>query len=152
MTEEKENKKKPKKGLWDRMFKKGNLQKKKVAILFLRNNGRAETYELEAKNGFFNINNQTYHEDRDCIYSMGKERYPLAVIQEWSVVPIGRKVFEDKNIQEKFHIFEDHVMKGIRHAERVRSGEKEGMQLTGKTIVVIIIAVVIGIALLSQFI
>ena len=143
-TEKDSKKKKP--GFWDRIFNKNKLKnQKKVAVLYLRENGNAEPMHLETKNGFFHIEGRTYHERRDCLYALGKDRTPLALIPEWSVLPIGRKQWEDRPMQEKFSTLQDHVMKGIRHAERVRMGDREGKQLNGKTIVVLlIIAVVVG--------
>lgn len=144
--EKTEKDKKQKRSFWERLWKKNKLkQPKKVAVLYLRKNGNAEPMEVESRDGFFNINNRVYHENRDCMFSLGRERYPLAIIPEGSVTPIGRKEWEDKEMQEKFATLQDHVMKGIRHAERVRMGEKEGKPLNIKAIIVIaIVALVAG--------
>lgn len=144
--------KKDKKGLFGKLWKKKKLNKpNKVAVMYLRRNGNAEAIELETtKDGFFNVNGKTYHDDRDCIYTITKERLPLAIIPEWSVTPIGRREWEDKPMQEKFQTLQDHVMKGIRHAERVRMGEKEGGKINLKTaivlgiILIVVVAVIVG--------
>lgn len=143
------------KKVWGKMFSKSKLKRSNaVAVVYLRRNGSAEPMVVESKRGFFNINNKTYHEDKDCVYriKVGKEVYPLAMIPEWNVIPIGREEWDDKPMQEKFHTLQDHVMKGIRHAERVRMGEKEPVQFNGKAIVGIIILVVIGGAFLLQYV
>lgn len=147
------DKEKKKNSLWSRAFNLNKLKKpNKVAVIYLRNNGRAQTMELEPKEGFFTINGKTYHEDRDCIHALGKSRIPLAIIREWSLLPIGTKVWDDKKPLEKFTQLEEHVLKGIRHAELVRSNERDGPKLNAKAIVgfgilaVIIIAVVMGMS------
>ena len=144
-------KKGKKKGFWKSLWKSKKLEKSNmVAVLYLRKNGHADSMEVESKNGFFNIDGKTYHENRDCVYTLGKERYPLAIIPEWNVTPLGRKEWEDKPMQEKFAILQDHVMKGIRHAERVRMGEKDGTKLNMKAIIMIGIAVlIVGAVLLG---
>jgi len=143
---------KKKSTIWDRMFRKNKLKKpNKIAVIYLRKNGVAEPMEVESKNGFFNINNRTYHEDKDCIYRLGKDKYPFAMIQEWNVTPIGRKEWEDKDMQEKFHTLEDHVMKGIRHAERVRMEGEGQMKLNPKTLVVLGIMAIIAIAFIVNY-
>lgn len=151
-VEEKKEEKKPKKKFWDRVWRKNKLKKTNtVAVLFLRENGIAEPMEIESNQGFYSINGKTYHEDRDCIYTMGKERFPLAIIPEWNVIPIGRKEWEDKDIQTKFSTLQDHVMKGIRHAERVRMGEREEGKFNTKTIIVIGVVVIVVIAVIVGY-
>ena len=129
--------KKPKGGLWKGLWKTKKLDKSNiVAVLYLRESGIAEPMEVKSEKGFFNINGKSYHERRDCIYTIDKERYPLAIIPEWSVTPIGKKEWYDKSLQEVCSILQDHVMKGIRHAERVRSGENmRDSKLTTKQMV-----------------
>lgn len=136
-----------KRGIWDKMFSKRKMKKpKSVAVLYLRENGVAEPMVIESKEGFLNIEGRTYHEDRDCIYKLKGDGYPLAIISEWNVTPLGKKAWDDKDLQTKFATLQDHVMKGIRHAERVRMGESEGMKMNGKTMIVIGIMVIIAIA------
>ena len=144
----KDDKKKKKKSFFERLFNKNKLKKpRKVAVIYLRNNGNAETMELEPdKNGFFTIETKTYHEDSDCMYSMitsSKERYPLAIIPEWNLTPLGNRNWYDRKPQERLATLQDHAMKGIRHAERVRMGEKEESKFNPKTIIIIAIAIVI---------
>src|SRR3990167_5750774 len=82
------------KGFWKKVIDENKLKKPdRVAIMFLRNNGTAETYYLKSKNGMFEIDGKTYHERRDCVYRIGKERVPLAIIPEWSLIPIGTERF-----------------------------------------------------------
>lgn len=145
--------KQEKKNLWDKLFRKNRLKKPNTtAVVYLRKNGIAEAMEVEVRNGFFNIYGKTYHEDRDCIYRLGKEKYPFAIIPEWNVTPIGKYEWDVKDMQEKFSTLQDHVMKGIRHAERVRMGEKEPMKLNGKALITIGILAIIGIAFIMQYV
>ena len=112
-----------------------------------------QTMEQEPDSmGFFHIRGKTYHEDRDCVYRMGKDKHPLAIIPEWNVTPIGTKAWEDKIMQEKFAVLQDHVMKGIRHAERVRMGERaEGGKLNAKGIIGIGIIVIVLFAVVINY-
>ncbi len=149
---DKEEKKKEKTSFWDRVFNKKRLKRPDtVAVLFLRKNGVAEPMEVPIKHGFFSIYGKTYHEERDCIYRLGRDKYPLAMIPEWNVVPIGKKEWEDKPMQEKFHTLEDHVMKGIRHAEKARTGEVSDRKLDAKSIIVIGIVVIVALAFIMGY-
>lgn len=145
---EKKSKKKPG-NVWDKAFNKRKLKKeKKVAILFLTNNGQAIPMELEPKNGFFSIKGKSYHEREDCCYSMTKERIPLAIIPEWSLIPLGTKEWEDRSIKEKFLELQTHAMRGIRHAELVRlAGEKDGQKISPKMLIILGIIAIVGIAI-----
>lgn len=155
LAEVKKNKKKDKtkQGFWDKVWNKKKLEKRNtVAVLYLRENGTAEPMEIISKRGFFNINGKTYHERRDCIYTMSKERYPLAIIPEWSITPLGNKLWYDKTPQEIIGILQDHCMNGIRHSERVRSGENMGTnKINMKNVIVIGIIVIVAIAVLMGY-
>lgn len=148
------NKKDKKKlGFWEKIWDTKKLDKRNtVAVLYLRENGTAEPMEIISKRGFFNINGRTYHERRDCIYTMSKDRYPLAIIPEWSVTPIGTKAWYDRKPQEIISILQDHCMNGIRHSERVRSGENmHDSKINLKNIIVIGIIVIVAIAVLMGY-
>ena len=110
--------------------------------------------EVESKDGFFNIANKVYHANRDCLYHLGKERIPLAMIPEWSMIPLGTKNWEDKEMREKFFELEDHLLKGIRYAEIVRMGGGEKMNWGGmspKAIIGIVIVLIIAAVVLKDF-
>ncbi len=134
--------------LFERIFKKNKLKKpNSVAVIFLRNNGVAQPMELETKNGFFNIEGKTYHENTDCIYTIkDKERTPLAIIPEWSLLPLGTKAWEDHSMQEKFAELQDHTLRGIRHAELVKMGDKGDVKLNAKSLIGLGILAIIVIA------
>lgn len=152
IVNEVEDKKKKKANLWERIFKKHKLKKPtKVAVLYLRNNGTAEPLHLETKEGFFSINGRTYHERRDCLYRLGKERIPLAVIREWDLIPIGTRKFEDDDMRYKFSELQDHVLKGIRHAELVKLEGRDKGSPNMKWIIGGGIALLIGFALYKQY-
>lgn len=149
LEKKKEKKKIP---FWEKIFRKSKLGKpNKVAVIFLRNNGRAEPMELETSNGFFRIAGKTYHENRDCFYSLGKERYPLALIPEWSLIPIGTKKWEDKDMLEKFAELQDHTLRGIRNAELVKMGDTEKGKINTKAAIGLGIAVIVGLAILQSY-
>ena len=133
-------------GVWDKAFNKKRLKKTgKVAVLFLTNHNSAIPMELEPKNGFFTIRGKSYHEREDCTYSISKDRIPLIIIQEWSLIPLGTKEWEDKPLRSKFLELQTHVMRGIRHAELVRlSGEKEGQKINIKMLILLGIGAIIA--------
>jgi len=142
--------KKEKKGvsLFEKLFKKSLLKKPdKVAVIYLRNNGIAEPMEVTSKKGFFTINNRTYHEKRDCIYTVTKERIPLAIIKEWDIFPIGTKKWDDEPMREKFSELEDHALRGIRYAELVKMGDHDRPKLNYKTMILIALGIIIVLAI-----
>ncbi len=153
INKDKKDKTRKKTGFWDKVWNKKKLEKRNtVAVLYLRENGIAEPMEVESRRGFFNINGKTYHERRDCIYTMSKDRHPLAIIPEWCITPLGTKSWYDKRPQEVISILQDHCMNGIRHSERVRSGENMGMtKLNLKNAIVIGIIVIVAIAVLMGY-
>lgn len=143
-----------KKGIWAKLWRNNKLEKANmVAVLFLRKIGTAVPMELRPENGFFNIEGLAYHERRDCTYYLKKNKTPLVVIREGELLPMGNKDWQEREIQEKCAICQDHVMKGIRHAERVRMGENMGgKKLDGKSIVGISIAVIVVLAFLFSYV
>lgn len=146
-------KKKKKKGsFWEKAFNKGKLKKpNRTAVVFLRNNGRAETMEVESRHGFFNIHGRTYHEDLACMYRM-KDGTPFAMIPEWSLIPYGTKIWHEKSMLEKFAELQDHTIKGIRHAELVKMGEKDKKPLNAKAWIGLGILVIVGYVVITQYI
>lgn len=145
---------KEKKSFWNKVFKKKKLEKNNtIAILFLRNNGVAEPMERSVRNGFINVEGKTYHENRDCIYRIKVDghTYPLALIPEWSLIPIGTRKWDDKAMLEKFAELQDHTLKGIRHAELVKMEGRSGTKINAKAAIGIAIALVIVFAVAKQY-
>lgn len=124
-----------------------------VAVIYLRNNGSAEMMRVETKNDFFSIkgSKKSYHERRDCTFTVGKDRIPLAIIPEWGLTPQGTKKWDDKPMQEKFAALQDHVLNGIRHAELIKSGGGMGGIDTKKAVGLGIMAIVF-LAILFNYI
>ena len=153
----KETKKKKREILkwWSKNFNKTKLKKSnKIAVIYLRNNGNADLMELESKNGFFNIEGKPFHEDRDCIYTITKDRLPLAIVFEWDMLPIGTKKWDDQDMRDKFSQLETHVLKGIRHAELVKLGGGSGdeKKFTVKQAIIWGIAGIVAVAVLINYI
>ncbi len=152
-SKEKETKKKNKKHWWNGLFKEKRFDNpSRVAVIYLRNNGVAEPIELETKRGFFNFNNKTYHERRDCLYTTKKERIPLAIIPEWSMIPIGTKRWDDQSMLEKFSELQDHLLRGIRHAELVKMGEKDVGKIDAKKAIGIGLIVLVAAIVLFNYV
>ena len=147
------DKKHEKQGFWAKIFKKKRLIKpKRVAVIYLYNNGSAETSIQETKEGFFSMNNKTYHERRDCTYmiEIERERFPLAIIPEWSLIPLGTEGWKDKTMQEKFSELQDHVLSAIRRAELVKMGAGALPALNMKTIILAgILVLIVGAVILN---
>ncbi len=158
-SDKKGGKEKKKKKLWDGSWRKNKLKKpNSVAVLFLRNNGKAIQYEMETRKGFFELQGKTYHEDNDCMYQINLDGAvrPLAVICEWSLVPVGKQGWYSANDGEgrlefmirKFAEFQDYAIRGIRNAELVKMGESNKSPMNARTVILLIVAGIIGIAVL----
>ena len=142
------------KGFFGNLFKTTQLKKpEKVAVILLKKNNTGKEMILEPDNeGVFNINGKKYHQDEDCIYTMeiDKVRYPLAIIPEWSMIPLGTQKWDERPMVEKFAKLQDHVLRGIKNAELVRMGDKENKtKLSTKQIV---LGVIVAIILIGIFI
>ncbi len=147
---------KKQKGIWFKFFNSKKLKDPdKVAILFLKNNGIAVPMEIAPKKGVFNINNRSYHERRDCVYTIiakDKTRFPLAVIPEWASTPLGTQKWYDQDLQTIFGELQDHTLKGIRNAELVRAGDKERGDMNAKKMIGWGILAIMGVAILMNYI
>lgn len=150
--DEKTNKKSQ--GWWTKFINKKKFKNpNKVAIIFLRNNGNADLLQKKAKNGFFTIHEKQYHENNDCTYNVTKDRIPLAIIREWDIIPLGTKKWEDQTMREQFAQLEDHVLKGIRNAELVKSGGGGlDSKITTKQMILWGLALLVGAILLVNYI
>ncbi len=149
--EDKEKKKDVK--WWSKVFSKDKFKKtNKVALVYLRNNGNADLMEIETKNGFFTINNKTFHEDRDCVFTITKDRIPLIIVREWDLIPLGTKKWDDETMRQKFSELEQHVLKGIRAAEMVRVGGDIDSRLTPKQLILWGLAALVGVIIIMNFI
>ena len=150
----KKESKKLKKNVWHNGLFNAKKYKRpnRVAVVYLRNNGIAEPMQVDTKDGFFSINGKTYHERKDCVYSFHKDRIPFAVIPEWSMTPIGTKRWEEQTMHEKFNELQDHLLRGIRHAELVR---RTGIGMGGmdaKKMIGLGILVMVGMVVLFNYI
>lgn len=150
--------KKNKKGIWEKMFNSSKLKKpKKVAVLYLRNNNIAEPHIVDTKRGFFVIEGKTYHIERDCLYTMTKERIPLAVIPEDGLIPEGNSEYYKnlktlKDFEKRVARHQDLALNAIRHAELVKMGERDGPKINAKVAIGIIILAIIAIAILKNYV
>lgn len=155
----KKEEKKKKGSLWDRFFNRRNLQKpNKVAVLYLKTNNSAQTIELESNKGFFTFEGKTYHEERDCIYNLGKDRIPLLILEEDGLIPKGNADFyknlaQTKEVERKCARLQDITLNAIRHAEIVRmGGDNQGLKLNTKAIIGLGIAAIIGFAIFRSYV
>ncbi len=151
LDSKKEVKKKDQKW-WIKTFNKDKLKKpNKAGVVLLRSNGNADLMEVETRNGFFTIEGKVYHEDRHCVYTITKDRIPLLIVRDWDLIPIGTKKWDDDPMREKFAELEQHVLKGIRQAELVKSGVGIDSKLTPKQMILWGLAALVGVILLTNF-
>jgi hypothetical protein len=142
---------------WDKTWNKRKLEKpQKVAVLYLRRNNSAQGIEVDTQKGFFEIESKTYHVDRDCMYRFGKDKLPLAVIQEDGLVPTGNADFfqrlKDVNaFERKSAEYQDLVLKAIRHAELVREQGRNGPGVNPKVVIAIVIVAIIAFAIFRSY-
>ncbi|HEC39518.1 hypothetical protein LCGC14_0538290 [marine sediment metagenome] len=150
----KQTKKKKENNLWSKTFNKDKLKKpNKAGVVYLRNNGNADLMQVNTVNGFFSIESKIYHEDRDCVYTITKDRTPLLIVREWDLIPLGTKKWEDEPMRKKFAELEQHVLKGIRQAELVKSGGAGiDSKLTPKQLILWGLAALVGVIVLTNFI
>lgn len=154
--DEEKKKKKKDRGIFSFLNSKTLKKPNRVGVLYLRNNGVAEPMEVESHRGFFIIEGKTYHDNRDCIFTVitkDKDRVPLAVIPEWSLIPLGTKRWEDRSMLEKFAELQDHTIKGIRNSELVKMGDQPYKKpMTPKQMILWGLAVLVGGIVLVNFI
>lgn len=142
-----------KSGFWSKIFKKDKFKKPQwVAGLYLRNNGRAEPMYLKANSdGEFVINGKKYHEKSDCKYVLGKDRIPFVIIEEDGLVPKGTREYYAKTIEQRCAEHQDLAIRAIRTAEIVKA-EGQNKPMNNKTIIIIIIVAVVGLAILKNYV
>jgi len=157
MDIENKEKSKKKENIWNKVFNKRKLSKpEKAAVLYLRRNNNAQGFEVPTKKGFFTIEGNTYHTQRDCQFKLGKEGLPLLIIEEEGLIPRGNHDFYEslkdlKNFEYKNAEYQDLVLKAIRHAELVRAEGKDGPKLNTKVAIGLAIAAIIGYAVLKGY-
>ena len=151
--EDKKGKKKKNDNWWSKTFNKDKLKKStKVAVIYLRNNGNADLIEVETRNGFFSIEGKPYHEERDCIYTITKDRIPLMIQREWDIIPLGTKKWDDDSMREKFSEVSQHLLRGIKNAAFVRTGGGFEGKLTPKQLILWGLVALVGVIIIMNFI
>lgn len=147
---EQKTEKKKVNSFWDKVFKKKSLRKpQRIAVMYLRKNNMGEVLDVDTNKGFFDIAGKTYHISRDCLYTIGKDRIPLAIIEEDGLRPIGnsefyKKLSEIKNYERICAEYQDLVLKAIRHAELVKYQSLDKAKINPKIAIGLAIAAIIG--------
>ena len=108
--------------------------------------------ELETVNGFFNVDGKPYNEDRDCVYTITKDRIPLLIVREWDIIPLGTKKWDDDPMREKFSELSQHLLRGIKNAEFVRTGGGFDGKLTPKQLILWGLVALVGVIIIMNFI
>lgn len=152
-VKEKKIKRKKDQRWWEKAFDKKKFKKpSKVGVIYLRNNGNVDLMQVETRNGFFNVDGKPYHEDRDCVYRTSKDKIPLLIVREWDLIPLGTKKWEDDSMREKFAELEQHVLKGIRVAELVKTGGGLDGKFTPKQMILWGLVILVGVVILVNYI
>jgi len=123
-----------------------------VAVLYLRESGIAELKYVKPENGMFIVGGRYYHINDSCIYNVGKKRIPLAVIPEWSFVPLSKKEYETV-LGSKYQDAQLLIIKSLENAEIVKihqDGNPKG-KADSKIVIWIIIAGVVGLFMLNKW-
>ncbi len=123
-----------------------------VAVLYLRESGIGELKYVKPENGMFIVSGRYYHITDSCIYTLGKKRVPLAVIPEWSFVPLSKKEYETI-LGSKYQDAQLLIIKSLENAEIVKihqDGNPKG-KADSKIIIWIIIAGVVGLFMLNKW-
>lgn len=143
-------------GFWEKHFNSKKLDKPNtVAILILRVNGDATPlYRQYDENGMFTLEDlkknplaKSYHVRQDCIYRLkfGKHQIPLCILPEWSMIPLGTKVYWEMTPERRALELEQGILRAIRAEETIKQDENlKKKAVSGKTIWIFIIVVVVG--------
>lgn len=128
------------------------ISKGEVLILFLRESGVGEFKYVKPDNGMFIVDGRYYHVRGNCIFNVGKKRIPLAVIPEWSFIPLSRIEYETK-----LHASEQEaqllIIKSLENAEVVKINQETepAKKADSKLIIWIIIGAIVGLFFLNRF-
>ena len=145
------------KTFWEKFFNNKKVDKPNtVAILLLRINGEATPlYREYDEEGMFRIDDikknpfaKTYHIRHDCIHriKIKKDTIPLCILPEWSLVPLGTRLYWEMGVERRGMEAQEEFLKAIRAEEVVKQDEslKKKSAVSGKTIWIFIAIVVIG--------
>jgi len=122
-----------------------------VAVLYMRESGIADLKYVKPENGMFIVEGRYYHIRDSCMYSIGKKRIPLAVIPEWSFVPLSKKGYKE-HLGSENQEAQMLIIKSLENAEVVKiqqDGNPKG-KTDGKLIIWILIAAVAGLFFLNK--
>lgn len=146
----KENKKSD---LWAKISDKNKLKKPgEILVLYGRENGELEPMVMQPKNGFFNIDGHSYHERKDCVFRITKDKIPVAIIMSWKLYPVGTKGYDDIPEEQRLQEMQYHVVKAISNAELVRMGEGTGKKLNAKWVMIVVVGLIIAFAFLKNYV
>ena len=127
------------------------IKEGEVCILYLRESGIADIKYVKPENGMFIVDGMYYHIVESCNYSLGPKRIPLAVIPEWSFIPISRKTHWDKlgGIPASAQKL---IIKSLESAEivKIKQENEPAKKADGKLIIMIVIAAVVGLYFLTK--
>ena len=123
-----------------------------VAVLYLTSSGIGQLKYVKPENGMYIVEGRYYHVIGSCNYSLGKKRIPLAVIPEWSFVPLSKKDFEVK-MGAKYQDAQGLIIKSLENAEIVKINQDlmPKKAPNAKLIIWIIIAAVVGLFIFNRF-
>lgn len=123
-----------------------------VAVLMLRESSVGDLKYVKPSNGMFIVEGRYYHIIDACNFNIGKKRIPLAVIPEWSFIPLSKKEYEVK-LGAKYQDAQQLIIKSLENAEIVKINQETAPkgQANGKLIIGIVIAAVIGLFFINKY-
>ena len=132
------------KSLMNKVFNK-KLKAKQEPILFLRNNGVAQTMFVAPEGDMYDIEGKKYHQrfGSDWELKEGIKTKKIKIIPEWGMYPLGNSDYIKELKAEDSQIQYD-MIHAIQTAETVRYlEEKKGKQISPKLVVIGIIALIV---------
>lgn len=141
-----------KKGKKDKLFKVpgklsvGKLKKNYILLIRLRTNQQVVIDKLPIEDDMIYLkDSDTYHSaTTDCVWRY--KNFPVMILPEWSLQPISPTELFEKSVQNKELALPQRAL--IKAIEMSQIKKKKGMNIW--IIVGIIIAIIAGVAILSQ--
>lgn len=128
------------------------IKEGEVCVLYLRESGTSEFKYVRPQNGMFIVDGRYYHIKSSCIHTIGKKRIPLAVIPEWSFIPLSKTDYAEvlgANEQDAQML----IIKSLENAEvvKIQRENEPAKKQDPKLVIWIIIAGVVALYFLQKY-
>lgn len=137
-----------------KLFKKNKMKKDgKVMLVLLHPNTDATISYIDTeKDGSFKVQDETYHVNEHCIYSLKhkRDRFPMCILPTWSMVPIGNRTWFELSQERRGHELERIILNAIKKEEVLKDDEKKKKGLGGGKLWIIIGVIIVGYFILKS--